>query len=138
MKQAIGLFLELLRTAVAGIGDLLAGADLWPVIVFSWAFGLLLVQLTVLIVVSFQFRRLGQVGHDLRELSKIVERQAQAIEQLARAQKGGLTPAPRVFPPVNSEDNMPDKVQSADGLIALHEQLKALREVMLAETTKND
>jgi len=130
-----GLFLDLLRTVAAGIGDLLIAADLWPVLILAGAFGLLLLQLTVLtVVVSSLSQRLNQVGRHLRELSKVVQGQARAIEQLSKSQKAALAVAPRVYPPAEiAEHQIPDSVQSADDPIDVQ---GALGEVMLAETSK--
>lgn len=128
---------DLIRTAMVGLSELLLAADLWPVLVLAAAFGLLLLQLTVLtVVVSSQSRRLGHLGRHLRDLAKVVQRQAQAIEQVAH---GDLAPTPLASPPTESaEKQIPDLRESAKGQDDFEEQFKALQEVMLAETSKKD
>ncbi len=136
MTSAAGLFLDFLRTIVSPI----AGADLGPVVVLAAAFILLFLLLTVLIVImSTQSRRLRQVGRHLRELSNVVQQQAQAIEKLRHFHDDDPAPALRVSAPERiAEDRIPEMVESADGPIDLHEQLKALRDVILAETAKKN
>lgn len=135
MTSAAGLFLDLLRTSVSFITD----AGIGPVIVLAAAFVLLLLLLTVLIVIiSAQSRRLRQVSRHLRDLSNVVQRQAQAIENLRASQEDDLAPVPLSAPGRMPEDQIPVMVESADGPVDLHEQLKALRNVILAETTKKN
>src|SRR5437016_3334438 len=136
---------DLVRGAAEGIGQLLVAADLWPVLILATAFGILLVQLTILIFfVDSLSRRLGQMHRDLRVLSMVVERwrKEETIEEMDRhSQRESVAPAA----PVSLDAERPDEeqnpdsiVQSADGPVDLQEQLKALREVMLAETPKTD
>jgi len=134
MTSAAGLFLDFLRTIVSPIRE----AGIGPVMVLAAAFGLLLLVLTVLVVImSSQSRRLRQVSRHLRDLSNVVQRQGRAIENLRAPQNDDLAPVPHISAPERlAEEPIPVMVESADGPIDLHEQLKALRDVILAETTK--
>jgi hypothetical protein len=132
MAETIELFLDLLGRGMAALARFLAGVDLWPVILL--ALGLLLLLLIVPIAL-----RLHRMGHQLRELSNVVQRQAQAIQQLSALLNEDLAPAPPVLPFRGiAEDQSPNMVQSADGPVDLDVQLKLLRETMLAQTSKDD
>jgi hypothetical protein len=135
MAETIELFLDLLGSGMAALARFLAGVDLWPVIVL--ALGLLLLLLIVPIAL-----RLHRMSHQLRELSNVVQRQAQAIQQLSallNELNEDLAPAPPVLPFRGiAEDQSPNMVQSADGPVDLEVQLKLLRETMLAQTSKDD
>ena len=132
MAETIELFLHLLGRGMAALARFLAGVDLWPVILL--ALGLLLLLLIVPIAL-----RLHRMSHQLRELSNVVQRQAQAIQQLSALLNEDLAPAPPVLPFRGiAEDQSPNMVQSADGPVDLDVQLKLLRETMLAQTSKDD
>ena len=128
--------LDLMRTAVVGLSELLLAADLWPVLVLAGAFGLLLLQLTVLtIVVSSQSRRLGHLSRHLRDLAKVVQRQAHAIEH----SNDDLAPAPLAsLPPEGAEKQIPDLREAPQASDDFEAQFKALQDIMLAETSKKD
>jgi hypothetical protein len=136
---------DLLRTAMVGLSELLLRADVWPILVLAAAFGLLLLQLTVLtVVVSSQTRRLGQLGRHVRDLSRVVQRQAQTIEHFVHS-GDDLAPAPGIsLPAEGAEKQIPDMRESLSDREPGHEdedfeeQFRALREVMLAETSKKD
>jgi hypothetical protein len=132
MAETIELFLDLLGSGMAALARFLAGVDLWPVIVL--ALGLLLLLLILPIAL-----RLHRMSHQLRELSNVVQRQAQAIQKLSALLNEDLAPAPPVLPFRGiAEDQSPNMVQSADGPVDLEVQLKLLRETMLAQTSKDD
>jgi len=131
MTPTIEMFLDLLGRGVAALAHFLVGADLWPVIVF--ALGLLLLLLIVPIALQLQ-----RVSHQLRELSNVVRRQAQAIERLSNVEND-LAPAPPVLPSRGiAEDQSANMVQSADGPVDLPVQLKVLREAMFPHTSKKN
>src|SRR5580765_7585578 len=101
--------LDLMRMAMVGLSELLLAADVWPILVLAAAFGLLLLQLTVLtVVVSSQNRRLGQLGRHVRDLSRVVQRQAQTIEHFVRP-GDDLATTPRIsLPAEGAEKQIPD------------------------------
>jgi ABC-type multidrug transport system fused ATPase/permease subunit len=137
VTETIEMFLYLLGRGVSALAGFLVGASSWPVIVLALG-SVLLLLIGLIAFVSSQFRRLDWVGHQLRELSNVVQRQAQVIERLSDLlNEDNLAPAPPALPPRGiAEDLGPNMVQSVDGPIDLQEQLKVLREAMLAQVQK--
>ena len=134
--SAADFLLDLLRRFASPIGE----AGIGPVIMLAAAFVLLLLLLLVLVaIISAQARRLRHVSRHLRDLSNVVQRQGRAIENLSPSHRVDPVPIPLVSAPVAiAQDLIPEMVESADGPVDLHEQLKALRDVILAETTKKN
>jgi hypothetical protein len=109
--------------------------DLFPLILLAVSFGLLILLLAVVVdTLSIQSRRLHQMTRHLRELSKVRE-PARSVEQLSDSQDEDLA-LTAVSPGGEITEDERDIVQSADGPVDLQEQLMAMREAILTETTK--
>lgn len=125
-----------LRTVAAITGNLPQGVDLWLLLVMAASFALLLLLVSAMVVIaSFQSRRLRWMSRHLRELSSVVQRHAVALEELRGSVKKDLAPAPAAIGV--GEDILPT-AQSTEGPIDVGEQLKVLREVILKAAESKD
>ena len=68
--------------------------DVSPLVVLVFLATLIGLQILLAITLDSQSRRLGQVRRHLWELSKVVQQQAQVIEQLRHSQNDDLASAP--------------------------------------------
>jgi hypothetical protein len=81
--------------------------DVSPMVVLVFLVTLIGLQLLLAITLDSQSRCLRQVRRHLWELSKVVQQQAQVIEQLRPSQHDDLAPAPSASQPAEVTEDHP-------------------------------